>query len=155
MPMTLSWRALGILLGVSANTPTPADLFMQSVVKRDAAMGWHQLCSSVQSQVPLSALVGQVEKQRIAEAGTNLLERGYLLVFEALQIPTNEGSPRIQQSKMMLSQRSYTSFAGVTQTHRRILFRPETHCVLVLRTHPVGSVVYKELLPICQSPNHN
>jgi hypothetical protein len=92
-------------LGVSANTPTPADLFIQSVVKRDAAMGWHQLCSSVQSQVPLSALVGQVEKQRIAEAGTKLLERGYLLVFEALQIPTNEGSPRIQQSKMMLSQR--------------------------------------------------
>ena len=36
---------------------------------------------------------------------TKLLERGYLLVFEALQIPTNEGSPRIQQSKMMLSQR--------------------------------------------------
>ncbi len=105
-------------LGVSANTPTPADLFMQSVVKRDAAMGWHQLCSSVQSQVPLPALVGQVEKQRIAEAGTKLLERGYLLVFEALQIPTNEGSPRIQQSKMMLSQRQYTSFAGVTQTHR-------------------------------------
>ena len=105
---------------------------MQSVVKRDAAMGWHQLCSSVQSQVPLSALVGQVEKQRIAEAGTNLLERGYLLVFEALQIPTNEGSPRIQQSEMMLSQRSSTSVAGVTQTHR-----------------------YKELLPLCQSPNHN
>jgi hypothetical protein len=105
MSMTLSWRALGILLGVSANTPTLVDLFMQSVVKRDAAMGWHQLCSSVQSQVPLSALVGQMEKQRIAEAGTKLLERGYLLVFEALQIPTNEGSPRIQQSKMMLSQR--------------------------------------------------
>ena len=103
--MTLSWRALGILLGVSANTPTPADLFMRSVVKRDAAMGWHPLCSSVQSQVPLSALVDQVEKQRIAEAGTKLLERGYLLVFEALQIPTNEGLPRIQQSKMMLSQR--------------------------------------------------
>src|SRR5258708_19969868 len=89
---------------------------MQSVVKRDAAMGWHQLCSSVQSQVPLSALVGQVEKQRIAEAGTKLLERGYLLVFEALQIPTNEGSPRIQQSKMMLSQRSSTSFPRLPQT---------------------------------------
>src|SRR5260370_36522129 len=100
---------------------------MQSVVKRDAAMGWHQLCSSVQSQVPLSALVGQVEKQRIAEAGTKLLERGYLLVFEALQIPTKEGSPRIQQSKMMLSQRSYTSFAEVSKTHK-----------------------YKEMLPQCQ-----
>ena len=35
-------------------------------------MGWHQLCSSVQSQVPLSTLVGQVEKQCIAEAGEGL-----------------------------------------------------------------------------------
>src|SRR5258708_25855428 len=26
---------------------------------------------------------------------------------------------------------------------QRILFRPETHCVLVLRTHPVGSVVLR------------
>ena len=42
-------------LGVSSNTPTPADLFTQSVVKRDAAIGWHQICSSVQSQVPLGA----------------------------------------------------------------------------------------------------
>jgi hypothetical protein len=57
---------------VPAKTPTPADLFMQSVVKRDAAMGWHQLCSSVQAQVPLAALAGQVEKQRIAEAGEGL-----------------------------------------------------------------------------------
>jgi len=96
---------LGTRGAVQATAATPADLFMQSVVKRDAAMGWHQLCSSVQSQVPLSALAGQVEKQRIVEAGTKLLERGYLLVFEALQIPTNEGSPQIQQSKMMLSQR--------------------------------------------------
>ena len=57
---------------VPANTPTSADLFMQSVVKRDAALGWHQLCSSVQAQVPLPALVSQVEKQRIAEAREGL-----------------------------------------------------------------------------------
>jgi len=57
---------------VPANTPTPADLFMQSVVKRDAALGWHQLCPSVQAQVPLPALVSQVEKQRIAEAREGL-----------------------------------------------------------------------------------
>jgi hypothetical protein len=57
---------------VPAKTPTPADLFMQSVVKRDAALGWHQLCSSVQAQVPLAALAGQVERQRIAEAGEGL-----------------------------------------------------------------------------------
>jgi hypothetical protein len=41
---------------------------MQSVVKRDAVMGWYRLCSSVQARVPLSALVGQMEKQRIAKA---------------------------------------------------------------------------------------
>lgn len=57
---------------VPANTPTPADLFMQSVVKRDAALGWHQLCSSVQAQVPLAALASQVEQQRRAEAGEGL-----------------------------------------------------------------------------------
>jgi hypothetical protein len=57
---------------VPAKTPAPADLFMQSVVKRDAALGWHQLCSSVQAQVPLASLAGQVEKQRIAEAGEGL-----------------------------------------------------------------------------------
>src|SRR5215469_15641825 len=55
-----------------ANTPTPADLFMQSVVKRDAVLGWHQLCSSVQAQVPLAALAGQVERQRRVEAGEGL-----------------------------------------------------------------------------------
>jgi hypothetical protein len=68
MPMALRDAPLSYL-GVLADTPTLADLFMQSVVKRDAAMGWHQLCSSVQSEVPLAALVGQVEKQCIAELG--------------------------------------------------------------------------------------
>ena len=50
--MRMPWRfhdAPLSYLGVPANTPTPADLFMQSVVKRDAAMGWHRLCSSVQA----------------------------------------------------------------------------------------------------------
>jgi hypothetical protein len=62
-------------IGVSVNTPSPADLCIQSVMKRDATMGWHQLYSSVHSQVPLSVLVGQVEKQRIAEAGAIVKKR--------------------------------------------------------------------------------
>src|SRR5258706_4180740 len=73
--MRMPWRfhdAPLSYLGVPANTPTPADLFMQSVVKRDAALGWHQLCSPVQAQVPLASLVDQVERQRIAEAGEGL-----------------------------------------------------------------------------------
>jgi hypothetical protein len=57
---------------VQANTPTPADLFMQSVVRRDGALGWHQLCSPLQAQMPLSTLVSQVNRQRSAEAGQGL-----------------------------------------------------------------------------------
>ncbi len=57
---------------VQSNAPAPADLFMQSVVKRDGALGWHQLCPALQAQEPLSVLTGQVEEQRIAESGQGL-----------------------------------------------------------------------------------
>src|SRR5256885_58334 len=65
---------LGIrLAAVQANTPAPpADLFMQSVVKRDGTLGWHQLCPALQAQMPLSALASQVEEQRTAESGQGL-----------------------------------------------------------------------------------
>ena len=53
---------------IISHTPTPADLCIQSVVKRDAG-GWHQRCSCVRLQVPLLAPVGQMEKQHIAEVG--------------------------------------------------------------------------------------
>lgn len=55
---------LGTRLAVQANTPAPADLFRQSVVKRDGTLGWHQLCPSLQAQLPLSMLASQVEAQR-------------------------------------------------------------------------------------------
>ena len=79
----VAWLGLVVLLAtptlilatnwaVQANTPTPADLFMQSVVKRDGALGWHQLCPTLQAQEPLSVLAGQVEQQRVAESGQGL-----------------------------------------------------------------------------------
>ena len=60
------------LAAVQANTPAPADLFMQSVVKRNGTLGWHQLCPALQAQMPLSALASQVEEQRTAESGQGL-----------------------------------------------------------------------------------
>ena len=60
------------LAAVQANTPAPADLFMQSVVKRDGQLGWQQLCSSQQAQVPLSVLTSQLQQQRSAESGQGL-----------------------------------------------------------------------------------
>lgn len=57
---------------VQAETPVSADLFMQSVVKRDGALGWHQLCPALQAQEPLSALTSQVQQQRNAESKQGL-----------------------------------------------------------------------------------
>ena len=63
---------LGTIWVLQSNAPAPADLFMQSVVKRDGALGWHQLCPSVQAQLPLATLTRQVEEQRISESGQGL-----------------------------------------------------------------------------------
>lgn len=48
-------------------SPVPADLFMQSVVKRDADLGWHQLCPALQAQLPLEMLRQQTAEQRATE----------------------------------------------------------------------------------------
>ena len=55
-----------------AQAPVPADLFMQSVVKRDGQLGWQQLCAPLQAQLPLSTLTSQLEQQRSAEASQGL-----------------------------------------------------------------------------------
>ena len=79
----IAWLGLVIVLATptlilatnwtaQVNTPTPADLFMQSVVKRDGALGWHQLCPSVQAQLPLSVLANQVKQRHIAESRRGL-----------------------------------------------------------------------------------
>ena len=55
-----------------AQGPAPADLFMQSVVKRDGQLGWKQLCAPLQAQVSLSALTSQLQQQRSVEASQGL-----------------------------------------------------------------------------------
>jgi hypothetical protein len=42
----------------------PADLFIQSVVKDDGSLGWHQLCPALQAAVPQNVLVQQANSQR-------------------------------------------------------------------------------------------
>jgi hypothetical protein len=79
----VAWVVLGVVLtlatlrGVTTRAsrvqvPVPADVFMQSVVTRDGNLGWHQLCSGVQSQVSLSALVRTTQQQRQAETREGL-----------------------------------------------------------------------------------
>jgi hypothetical protein len=52
----------------AATGTLPADLFIQSVVKDDGALGWRQLCPAVQAQLPQSELQQQADAQRQATA---------------------------------------------------------------------------------------
>ena len=57
---------------VQSSAAAPADIFMQSVARRDGTLGWHQLCPALQAQEPLPVLVSQVQEQRISESGQGL-----------------------------------------------------------------------------------
>ena len=72
MAMATPTIILATTWAVQAKTPVSADLFMQSVVKRDGALGWHQLCPALQAQEPLSVLTSQVQQQRNAESRQGL-----------------------------------------------------------------------------------
>lgn len=52
----------------STGPSVPGDLFMQSVMERDADLGWHQLCPALQAQLPLEMLRQQTAEQRATEA---------------------------------------------------------------------------------------
>jgi hypothetical protein len=47
-----------------AMSPTPADLFMQSVATEDGGLGWSQLCPALQDQLPRDVLEQQSMTQR-------------------------------------------------------------------------------------------
>ncbi len=63
---------LGTRWAVQANTPVPADVFMQSVVKRDGTLGWHQLCPALQAEAPLALMTDQAKTQLISESGQGM-----------------------------------------------------------------------------------
>jgi hypothetical protein len=52
----------------SAIPASPADRFIRSIVTGDGALGWHQLCPSVQAQLPLDVIEQQANAQRLAMA---------------------------------------------------------------------------------------
>jgi hypothetical protein len=58
-------------LGMSSQ---PADRFMQSVVTQDGALGWRQLCPSMQKVLTLDTMVQQANVQRadLAQHGVRL-----------------------------------------------------------------------------------
>jgi hypothetical protein len=59
------WRLISL---ASAEQQVPADLFMQSVATDDGALGWNQLCPSVQKQLPREVLVQHTALTRVSHA---------------------------------------------------------------------------------------
>jgi hypothetical protein len=57
---------------VPAAPTGPADVFMRSIAEDNGSLGWHQLCPSVQVQVPESTLVGQADAERRVRAQQGL-----------------------------------------------------------------------------------
>jgi hypothetical protein len=68
----LLWYASGVSWpgtrhgSVAGARKLPADLFIQSVVQDDGALGWRQLCPDLQAQLSQSTLVQDADAQRRA-----------------------------------------------------------------------------------------
>jgi hypothetical protein len=52
--------------------PTRADLFMKSVVTRDGALGWHQLCPTLQARLSIEELRQQASEQSAFDVGQGI-----------------------------------------------------------------------------------
>ena len=64
-------NSMALAAGSDPST-APSDLFMQSVVTRDAELGWRQLCPAIQAQLPLAPLVQYVDALRVADKANGL-----------------------------------------------------------------------------------
>lgn len=97
----------------------PADRFMQSIVADDGALGWHQLCPSLQAQLPMGELVQQANAQRTAAA-----QQGVWLTLKFVGTQPRQGGG---------AQRTYEVTAhwpnGLTQTRTFTVLTQSSGCV--------------------------
>ena len=70
----------------------PADRFIQSVVTDDGALGWQQLCPSLQAQLPQSELVQQANTQRDA-----VVKHGVRLTYKFVSIQPQQGGGAVHE----------------------------------------------------------
>ena len=94
----------------STSLMQPADRFIQSIVTEDGALGWHQLCPSIQAQLPLDALVQQADAMRTAAA-----REGAWLTAEPMGTHSQPGGGKLHVYRLTMhwpkgatQQRTYT-----------------------------------------------
>jgi hypothetical protein len=76
--------------GEPSRPPTHAALFMQSVVTRDGALGWQQLCPDVQALLPQTVLVREANLQHAAD-----LRQGVTLSMQPLATQSLEKGDKL------------------------------------------------------------
>jgi hypothetical protein len=109
-----------------AGTPAqPADQFMHSIVTEDGALGWHQLCASLQRQLPMNALVQQAQAQR-----TTLAQYGVWLTVKFVGTqPQRDGGV----SHVYIVTAHWPG--GATQTRTYIVLTQPSGCVEDVQNH--------------------
>lgn len=115
---TYVWLALAQRAHTTA--PTQADLFMQSVLRRDGALGWHQLCPDLQAQIPIDELQRQAAQQKSAEAG-----QGVTLTLDYLGMHPQTGG----HGDLYLYLVTAKNHAGLLAQRIYILTTQSTGCV--------------------------
>lgn len=128
VPAFLYMQSLGSNADMRAISPAaeapvvpiqPADRFMQSIVNDDGALGWHQLCPSLQAQLPMGELVQQANAQRTAAA-----QQGVWLTLQFVGTRPRQGGG---------AQRTYLVTAhwpnGLTQTRTFTVLTQSSGCV--------------------------
>lgn len=100
-------------------SPLPADRFMQSIVSDDGALGWRQLCPSVQRQLPFDTVVKQADAQRMA-----LAQQGVRLTMRFARVyPQRDGG--VSREYMVTAHWP----GGTTQTRTYIVLTQPGGCV--------------------------
>ena len=115
-----------LTLGSGSGTSLqPADQFMYSIATEDGALGWHQLCPSLQAQLPMNALVQQAQAQ-----GTTLAQYGVWLTVKFVRTqPQGDGGV----SHVYVVTAHYPS--GTTQTRTYTVLTQPSGCVEDVQSH--------------------
>jgi hypothetical protein len=98
---------------------SPAGRFILSVVTGDGALGWHQLCPSVQAQLPLDVLEQQADAERL-----DMAQQGMWLTAKPMgTLPQNDGG--VAHMYIVTAH----SHSGATQSRKFTVFTQRSGCV--------------------------
>jgi hypothetical protein len=103
---------------------SPSGRFILSIVHEDGALGWHQLCPSIQVQLPLNELKQEADAERAAMA-----QQGMWLTAQPMGTrPQNDGG--VAHLYMVTAH----SRSGATQSRKFIVFTQPSGCVEDVQT---------------------